>query len=43
MSGVYQLYLPQDWAEDRERRRKVGVPEEVEFKTKPQIALEQLR
>src|SRR5438067_8997433 len=40
---AYQLYLPQDWAEDRGRRRKAGVPEEVEFKTKPQIALEQLR
>ena len=40
---AYQLYLPQDWAEDRERRRKVGVPEDVKFKTKPEIALEQLR
>ncbi len=40
---AYQLYLPQDWASDRQRRRKVGVPEEVGFKTKPEIALEQLR
>src|ERR1700722_4469688 len=40
---AYQLYLPQDWAQDRCRRRKVGVPEEVVFKTKPEIALEQLR
>src|ERR1700742_1956784 len=40
---AYQLYLPQDWAQDRERRRKVRSHEEVEFKTKPEIALEQLR
>jgi len=28
---------------DRARRRKAGVPDEIEFKTKPEIALEQLR
>jgi SRSO17 transposase len=35
--------LPQNWAEDRKRRRKAGVPEEISFKTKPEIALEHLR
>lgn len=40
---AYRLYLPKDWAEDAERREKVGVPEEVEFQTKPEIALDQLR
>ena len=35
--------LPQDWAQDRKRRRKAGVPEELSFKTEPEIALEQLR
>jgi SRSO17 transposase len=39
---AYQLYLPEDWAADNERRRKTGVPEEITFKTKPQIALEQI-
>ena len=33
-----ELYLPQVWAEDRERRREAGVPESVGFKTKPQLA-----
>src|SRR6202140_1371763 len=40
---AYQLYLPKDWAKDRTRRRKAGVPKQISFKTKPQIALEQLR
>jgi len=34
--------LPKEWAEDRQRRRKAGVPEEVEFRTKPAIALEMI-
>ena len=39
---AYRLYLPKDWAEDAERRRKAGVPEEIGFQTKPEIALDQL-
>lgn len=40
---AYRLYLPQSWANDAARRKKAGVPEDVEFKTKPQIALEQIK
>jgi SRSO17 transposase len=40
---AYQLYLPKAWAEDDRRRHKARVPEEISFKTKPEIALEQIR
>jgi SRSO17 transposase len=40
---AYRLYLPQDWSKDRARRKKAGVPKEIKFKTKPEIALEQIR
>ena len=32
-----ELYLPQVWAEDGERRREAGVPEDVGFQTKPRL------
>ena len=40
---AYRLYLPQEWSDDAARRRKAGVPEDVVFKTKHEIALDQLR
>lgn len=34
-----QLYLPEEWASDIRRRRAVGVPEEIVFQKKWQIAI----
>jgi SRSO17 transposase len=40
---AWQLYLPEDWANDLVRRRAAGVPDEIRFATKTLIALSQLR
>ena len=38
-----EVYLPQVWSDDWERRREAGVPEDVCFRTKPQLAQLMLR
>jgi SRSO17 transposase len=40
---AYRLYLPKEWTDDEKRREKAEVPGEIEFQTKPEIALDQIR
>jgi SRSO17 transposase len=37
-----RLFLPAEWASDATRRQEAGVPQEVVFRTKPELALEML-
>jgi SRSO17 transposase len=38
-----QLYLPREWATDKERREKGYVPKQVRFRTEPQLGIDLLR
>jgi SRSO17 transposase len=37
-----RLFLPEDWADDSDRRNEAGVPGGLIFRTKPELALEML-
>ena len=37
-----ELYLPQSWAEDGARRRAAGIPDKIEFQTKPMLGRQML-
>lgn len=39
----FELYLPISWMNDTQRRSEARIPDHLEFKTKPQLALEMLR
>jgi SRSO17 transposase len=43
LPAAYRLYLPEIWASDPERCKQAGVPKEIRFQTKPEIALGQIR
>jgi SRSO17 transposase len=36
----WALYLPEEWCSDAQRRRKAKIPDEVTFKTKPQLGVD---
>jgi SRSO17 transposase len=40
---AHRLFLPEAWANDAERRRKAKVPEDLVFRSKTEIALDQIR
>jgi SRSO17 transposase len=40
---AYRLYVPHEWIEDAERRCSGKIPEDITFKSKNQIALEQIK
>jgi SRSO17 transposase len=40
---AWRLYLPEVWTKDKKARKATGVPRDISFLTKPEIALQQIR
>jgi SRSO17 transposase len=40
---AYRLYWPSDWAADQDRRYQAGVPDQLQFQSQREIALDQIR
>jgi SRSO17 transposase len=38
-----KLYMPEEWCEDEKRRNAAGVPKELTFQTKPEMALQMIK
>lgn len=38
-----RLFLPKEWIDDSQRCKKAGIPKEVVFKTKPELALDMIK
>jgi SRSO17 transposase len=39
----FDVYMPKSWADDSLRRRKAGIPENLTFATKPELAIAQVK
>ncbi|GAC1664775.1 MAG: IS701-like element ISBj9 family transposase [Candidatus Dormibacteraceae bacterium] len=39
----FELYLPKTWTGDAARRQEARIPDEIEFRTKPELALDMIR
>jgi len=39
----FELYLPESWINDQARRKEVRIPADIEFRTKPELALQMIR
>ena len=40
---AWRLYLPEVWSQDKKRRKATGIPEDIGFQTKPEIALQHIQ